>query len=195
MCDVDVRELCVAGAWEFLPTVHSDSRGIFLEWFRHEPLERLIGHGTTWKQANLSVSDKGVLRGIHYSVASPGQAKYVTAVSGSALDFVVDIRPGSPTFGQWDCVQLDTTTRRAVYISAGLGHAFVALDDATILTYLCSETFDPSAELSIHPLDSEIGLALPFPQESLVISPRDTAAPSLREALETGQLVPWSVTL
>ena len=91
----------------------------------------------------------------------PAQAKYVTALAGSFVDFVVDIRVGSPTFGQWDGVALDTVDRRAVYLSEGLGHAFCALEDGTTAMYLCSAAYNPDREHGIHPLDPEVGLVLP----------------------------------
>ncbi len=116
-----------------------------------------------------------------------GQAKYVTVVAGSLIDFVVDLRVGSPTFGQWDSVLLDTGDRRAVYLSEGLGHAFCALEDGTTAHYLCSSAYNPSAEHGINPLDPEVALRLPEGIEPR-LSPKDAAAPTLRAALDDGLL-------
>lgn len=182
-----VRELKIAGALEFTPVIHGDSRGAFLEQYRFEPLEERLGEVPQWLQTNVSVSHRGVVRGIHYSVGVPGQAKYVTVVAGRAVDFVVDLRVGSPTFGAWDAVELDAEHRRAVYIPAGLGHAFAALEDDTALHYLCSAVYDPETEFAINPRDPRIGLELPIPDA--IFSERDEAAPSLDEALELGRLV------
>ena len=107
----------------------------------------------------------------------PSQAKYVTAVAGSLLDFIVDIRVGSPTFGQWDAVLLDTVDRRAVYLSEGLGHAFCALEDDTTVIYLCSAAYSPSREHGIHPLDPELGLGLARRHASRCCRPRTPRRP------------------
>ena len=112
-------------------------------------------------QANCSVSSAGTLRGIHFAQLPPSQAKFVTCVHGAAFDVVVDLRAGSPTFGQWDAVLLDARDRRAVYLPEGLGHAFMALEDDTVVTYLCSTPHAPDREHGIHPLDPQIGIEWP----------------------------------
>ena len=94
-----IRELAVPGAWEITPVQHRDDRGIFLEWYRIDQFEQHLGHPLGLKQANLSVSRRGVVRGIHYADVPPGQAKYVTVVSGRGIDYVIDLREGSPAFG------------------------------------------------------------------------------------------------
>ncbi|NES15119.1 MULTISPECIES: dTDP-4-dehydrorhamnose 3,5-epimerase family protein, partial [Micromonospora] len=99
---------------------------------------------------------------------------------------IVDIRTGSPTFGQWEAIRLDDTDRRAVYLSEGLGHGFCALTDNATLNYLCTTTYNPSAEHTLHPLDPQ--LAIDWPTESPLLSARDTAAPTLAEAREAGLL-------
>ena len=132
-------------------------------------------------QTNVSVSSRGTVRGIHFADVPPGQGKYVTALAGSLVDYVVDIRVGSPTFGRWEAVTLDAVDRRAVYLSEGLGHAFCALEDGTTAMYLCTAAYNPAGEHGIHPLDPEVGLALPAGVDPL-LSPKDDAAPSLAEA-------------
>ena len=114
---VKIRELSIPHAYEMTPRQHRDDRGVFLEWYRFDRLQETVGHALDLRQANLSVSRAGVVRGIHFASVPRGQAKYVTAVSGSFIDFVSDIRVGSPTFGQWDSVLLDTVDRRAVYLA------------------------------------------------------------------------------
>src|SRR6476619_6193137 len=98
------RELKVPGAWEFTPKQLGDDRGVFLEWFRDPTFTEAAGRTRDLQQANCSVSAAGVLRGVHFADVPPGQAKYVTCVRGAVLDVVVDLRTGSPTFGQWDAV-------------------------------------------------------------------------------------------
>lgn len=137
-------------------------------------------------QANMSVSAQGVVRGIHFADVPPGQAKYVTCVRGAVLDVVVDIRPDSPTYRQWEGVRLDDVDRRAVYIAEGLGHGFCALTDDATLAYLCSETYNPQHEHTIHPLDPD--LAIEWPAAVPLLSDRDAAAPSLAQAAADGIL-------
>ena len=186
-----IRELAVPGAFEVTPRQFPDDRGTFFEWYRFDALANAVGHPLDLKQGNCSVSRKGVVRGIHFADVPPSQAKYVTVTHGSVVDYVIDIRVGSPTFGQWDSVVLDTVDRRAVYLAEGLGHCFVALADDTVVTYLVSELFAPSREHGITPLDETIGLDLPMPREQLLLSEKDLAAPTLRAAERDGLLPLW----
>lgn len=188
-----VRELEVPGAWEFTPRQFGDPRGVFLEWFKADPFVEALGHPLSLSQANCSVSEAGVLRGVHFADVPPGQAKYVTCAKGAILDVAVDIRVGSPTFGRWDAVVLDDVDRRALYLSEGLGHAFMALEDDSTVLYLCSTGYDPVREHGIHPLDPEIGIEWPTTdRQGRAITPKlsdkDLAAPSLSEARASGLL-------
>ncbi len=185
---MQIRELSVPDAFEITPIVRSDDRGVFLEWYRFDKLAEVTGHPITLRQANTSVSKKGVVRGIHFADVPLGQAKYVTVTHGAVLDYVVDIRVGSPTFGQWDSVLLDDVDRRAIYLSEGLGHAFVALTDGAVVSYLVTDTYNPTAEHGIDPLDPQIGLVFPPEAGEPLLSPKDTDAPTLAEAAEQGLL-------
>jgi dTDP-4-dehydrorhamnose 3,5-epimerase len=184
---MQVRELKVPDAYEFTPTQHGDDRGVFLEWFRADDFAGALGHPLRLAQANTSVSARGVVRGIHFAEVPPSQAKYVTCPAGRVLDVVVDVRVGSPTFGAWDSVVLDEVDRRAIYLAEGLGHVFMALEDRSVVTYLCSEGYNPGREHGIHPLDPEVGIEWPAGVEPL-LSPKDAAAPGLREAEAAGLL-------
>lgn len=177
----------MANAFEIVPQQHKDDRGLFLEQLRVDRLALHIGHSFQAQQVNTSVSHRGVVRGIHFADVPPGQAKYVTVPQGAILDFVVDIRVGSPTFGKWDSQILDSVTRNALYIGEGLGHAFVSLEDNTVVTYLVSEVFNPIAEHGINPLDTDVNLHFPADLE-LLLSPKDTEAPNLSELQEQGLL-------
>jgi dTDP-4-dehydrorhamnose 3,5-epimerase len=177
----------IEGAWLFTPQVFRDSRGSFLEWFRLDELSRCLGYPPTVAQANCSVSRRGVVRGIHFVDVPPGQAKYVTCVSGTILDVVVDIRVGSPSYAQWRAVRLDGDDRAALLVAEGLGHAFLALtEDATVM-YLCSIPYAPALEHAVHPLDPEIGIVWPDPGQ-LILSEKDAAAPTLDQARQDGLL-------
>ena len=187
------RELSVAGSWELTPQLISDSRGTFLEWFRSSDLEEIAGHALDLQQANCSVSAAGVLRGIHFADVPPGQAKYVTCVRGAVLDVVVDVRVGSPTFGQWDSVLLDDVDRRAIYIPEGLGHAFLSLEDHSTVMYLCSTGYAPGREHGIDPLDPRIGIDWPTQGRdgkalTYLLSDKDRDAPTLEAAAASGLL-------
>ncbi len=184
---MDVRALRIDGAWEVTPRQFPDGRGVFLESFRGDRLADVVGHRPDIVQTNVSVSSRGTLRGIHFADVPPSQAKYVTVVSGSVLDFVVDVRVGSPTFGQWESVLLDTRDRRAVYLSEGLGHAFCALEDGSTVVYHCTAAHAPGREHGVDPLDPEVGLELPHGVEP-VLSEKDRAAPGLRRAAAEGRL-------
>jgi dTDP-4-dehydrorhamnose 3,5-epimerase len=189
---VQIRELSIPDAFEVTPIIRGDDRGVFLEWYRHDLLEQAVGHALTLRQANVSVSRDGVVRGIHFADIPLGQAKYVTVVHGAVLDFVVDLRVGSPTFGRWDSVLLDTVDRRALYIAEGLGHAFVAMTEEATVSYLVSDTYSPSREHGIDPLDPEIGLIFPGDAGRLILSDKDTGAPSLAEAAAANLLPTWT---
>lgn len=128
--------LSIDGAWAFTPRIHADSRGSFLEWFQGAELAGVLGYPMDIAQANCSVSGRGVLRGVHFADVPPGQAKYVSCVSGAILDVAVDLRVGSPGFGRWEAVRLDDESRRALLLSEGLGHAFMALTDSATVVYL-----------------------------------------------------------
>jgi dTDP-4-dehydrorhamnose 3,5-epimerase len=184
---VKARELGIAGAWEIQPTLHGDQRGLFLEWFRQDLVEAQVGHPMRLAQANMSVSARGTVRGIHFADVPPGQAKYVTCVRGAVLDVVVDVRAGSPTFGRWEGVRLDDVDRRALYISEGLGHGFCALTDDATLAYLVSEGYSPERERVVHPLDPALGIEWPVEGEP-ILSGRDGTALTLDEAREAGVL-------
>ena len=189
---MQIRELSVPDAYEITPIQRADDRGVFLEWYRFDRLEETIGHPLTLRQANTSVSRKGVVRGIHFAEVPLGQAKYVTAPHGAVLDFVIDVRVGSPTFGQWDSVLLDDVDRKAIYLAEGLGHCFVALTENATVSYLVSDVYSPTREHGINPLDADIALVFPPEAGEPLLSPKDLEAPSLAEAQASGLLPNWA---
>lgn len=184
---MELTPLSIEGAYLMQPKRYEDSRGYFLEWFKDDVFSPAVGHGLQLAQANCSVSARGSMRGIHFADVPPGQAKYVTCVTGAVLDVAVDIRVGSPTFGQWEAVQLDPDNRNALYLSEGLGHVFLALREQSTVIYLCSTPYSPDREHGINPLDAEVGIEWPSGIEPL-LSPKDAQAPSLSEAASAGLL-------
>ena len=194
MLVVQVEPTSIEGSWIFTPVLRPDDRGVFLESFKTSVFSEAVGHTFDLKQMNISTSRKGTLRGIHFADVPPGQAKYVQCFQGAILDVVVDIRVGSPTFGQWDAVELDSESRRGLYLAEGLGHAFCALSDAVTVGYLCSEPYAPNREHGIHPLDPD--LELPWPdRDAAVLSPKDAAAPRFSDALRMGILPEYNACL
>lgn len=188
---MQIRELMISDAFEITPNILADDRGEFLEWYRFDLLQEKIGHQFNLRQGNISISKRGVLRGIHFAEIPDGQAKYVTCVTGKVIDFIVDIRVGSPTFGEWDSVVLDDVERKSVYLAEGLGHAFLALQDDSVVSYLVSDVFQPAKEHGISPLDPTIGLDFPLDFNELILSAKDEQAPTLAEAEVQGLLPKW----
>ena len=189
---MQIRELALPHAWELTPVQHPDERGLFLEWFKAEEFEAATGRSFDLRQANLSVSKRGVVRGIHFAAVPIGQAKYVTCVAGSVLDVIIDIRVGSPTFGEWDAVVLDDVKRNCVFLSEGLGHLFVATSDSATVSYLTTDKYRPGSEHGINPADPALALELP---DDAIMSERDVAAPTLAEALAAGLLPTFDASL
>lgn len=190
---MQIRELSVPGAFEITPEFHHDARGVSFEWFKDSALTTAIGHPFTLRQSNCSVSRAGTLRGVHFADVPPGQAKYVTCLTGAVYDVVVDIRVGSTTFGCWDAVVLDSDDCRAVYVPEGVGHAFLALEEDSTVIYLCSAEYAPAREHGINPLDPELAINWPATSPdgsriSLIVSEKDSAAPTLTQARQTGLL-------
>ncbi|MGI8813768.1 MAG: dTDP-4-dehydrorhamnose 3,5-epimerase family protein [Pseudonocardia sp.] len=175
------RALSIAGAWVFEPDQFVDARGRFVAPYQEAAFVEAVGAPVRLAQANHSVSRRGVVRGVHFTDVPPGQAKYVYCAHGALLDIVVDVRVGSPTYGCWDAVTLDSEACSAVYLSEGLGHAFCALADDTVASYLCSTPYAPGIERTVSALDPELGL--PWPTDlTPILSARDAAAPTLAQA-------------
>jgi len=184
---VEARALSIEGAWLFTPVLRADDRGVFLESFKESVFVEATGRRFDLKQMNISVSRLGTVRGVHFTDVPPGQAKYVQCFEGRILDVVVDIRVGSPTFGQWDAIELDADSREGLFIAEGLGHAFCALNESVTVGYLCSEPYAPNREHGVHPLDED--LSLPWPKDlDIHLSPKDASAPLLQDSLAQGVL-------
>ena len=183
-----LTRLEIEGVWIAESPIWSDDRGFFREWFKSADIQDATGRSFGIEQANISQSSKGTLRGIHNSIAPRGQAKWITCVSGAIKDVIVDIRPNSPTFGQWVEVELRGDSGNAVFISEGLGHAFIALEDNTAVAYLVSTPFSPTHEFEINPLDKKIAINWGMQLSELKISDKDKKAPTLQERLTEGKL-------
>lgn len=182
-----IQITALPGVYEFTPQVYDDTRGSFTETYRADVLREVVGHPVTWVQGNTSVSRLHALRGIHYSLAPEGQAKYVTCLRGMVHDVIVDLRVGSPTFGAHASVILAENVFNAVYIPPGFGHGFLALEENSLVNYQVSSHYSPDHEYGITPFDPTLDIGWCNVLDP-VLSPKDTAARSLREAQEAGVL-------
>lgn len=151
-------EMKIQGAWVHTPTRFEDERGHFEEQFKLSLIESELGRSFSVRQVNQSVSRKGVVRGIHWTDSLEGQAKYVSCTNGAMWDVVVDLRPTSATYGQWDAATISPENGKSVLISEGLGHVFLALEDETVANYLCTSEYNPSADKTINPLDPRLAI-------------------------------------
>lgn len=184
---MQATELAIPGAWQFVPRQFRDDRGNFMVWYDAEVFADALGFEMTVAQTNHSVSRRGVIRGLHWTDVPAGQSKYVYCPRGALLDVVVDLRVGSPTFGRHEIVRLDNVEHRALYLSEGLGHGFIALEDDTVLTYLCSTRYAPRQERVVHVFDPELAIDWPIDGKP-VLSERDAQAPSLAQLRDAGLL-------
>lgn len=190
-----IRELGVEGAYEITPQVFNDERGYFLSPYQERDFLPYSGHALfPLVQSSFNRSRRGVVRGIHFTAVPPGTAKYVFSPWGRALDVVVDLRVGSPTYATWDSVVLDQHSFRAVYLPVGVGHMTVALEDDTIISYLLSTEYVLEHELAVSALDPRLRLPIP-PDLDPLLSERDREAPSLDEAERAGILPDYATSM
>ena len=155
------------------PRVFEDKRGYFFESYNTDKFSEL-GITKTFIQDNQSLSQKGVLRGLHFQKPPFAQAKLVRVIKGAVLDIAVDIRSSSPTYGQWYAIELSEQNKKMLYIPEGFAHGFLTLEDDTIFSYKCSENYHPEAEDAI--LWSDEDLNINWDVESPIISDKDKKA-------------------
>jgi dTDP-4-dehydrorhamnose 3,5-epimerase len=181
----------IEGAWVAESAVWPDNRGFFLEWFKRDEIFNATGVDFSVQQANFSLSAQGVIRGIHYSLAPSGQAKWVTCVSGSIIDVVVDLRIDSPTFKMIEYIELEPGDGKAVLIGSGLGHGFFSKEDNSGVAYLLNSPYTPDLEYDICPTDPDLGIRWGGGSSEeliLVTSAKDSFAPALKTRKEQGKL-------
>jgi dTDP-4-dehydrorhamnose 3,5-epimerase len=156
-----------------------DDRGFFMEVYKQAAAQAL-GFNETFVQDNMSCSARGTMRGLHYQIEPHAQGKLVHVVRGRAFDVAVDIRRGSPTFGQWVGRELSGDTGLALWVPPGFAHGFLALEDDTLLLYKCTAHYAPEAERAIHYACPELAIA--WPEKATAVSEKDEAAPNLPDA-------------
>ena len=185
---MELKPLGIEGAWLAESPVWSDERGFFREWFKSGDIKAATGIDISIQQANISQSQRGVIRGIHYSLAPQGQAKWITCINGSIRDVIVDIRPSSPTFGKSIHCDLDGQDGKAILIGAGLGHGFASLTHSSTIAYLLSSPYTPAEEFEINPLDPGLGIDWGLDLSEVSLSEKDKLAPTLAARASQGKL-------
>jgi dTDP-4-dehydrorhamnose 3,5-epimerase len=175
---LNVIETSLPGVLVLEPEVFADERGFFMETYRADRF-RQLGIDANFVQDNHSRSVRGVLRGLHYQEPN-GQAKLARCTRGALYDVAVDIRVGSPHFGQWFAVELTEENKRMMWVPAGFAHGFCALTDDADLVYKCTTFYDPQSDRSILWNDPDLGIQWPIASPRL--SPKDAAAPRLKDA-------------
>jgi dTDP-4-dehydrorhamnose 3,5-epimerase len=183
---VKLIELPIPGAFVLESSVWEDDRGFFREWFKLGDLEA-AGVDFPIRQANLSMSKRDVVRGLHYSLAPEGQAKLVTCAYGELVDVLVDVRMGSPVYGRVEVVHLSAEEERSVLIPAGIAHGFCVTSEIGALTYLLSSPFNAEMELEVNPFDKVLNIPWPLSGDAIT-SEKDAKAPTLMQRLWSGQL-------
>ena len=164
------------------PVVHGDARGYFVETYRKDKLEAFLGYAIDFCQDNESKSKKGVLRGLHYQLPPYAQTKLVRVITGSVLDVAVDIRKGSPTFGEYVAVELTEENKRQLLVPRGFAHGFVVLSDEATFAYKVDNYYAPTHDRGIAFDDPAIGIDWRLDPASLQLSDKDKAQPLLKDA-------------
>ena len=162
------------------PAVHGDDRGFFIETFRANVLAERFGIADDFVQDNHSRSARGVVRGMHFQIGA-GASKLVRCGRGAIVDVLVDLRRGSPTYGEWEAFELDDELLRMLYVPIGFGHGFCVVSEVADVFYKQSNYYSGEVERGIAYDDPDIGIAWPLPAGELLPSDRDRTAPLLRE--------------
>ena len=164
------------------PTVFGDERGYFVETFRQDKLNEFLGFDINFIQDNESKSSYGVLRGLHYQLAPAAQTKLVRVIKGTVLDVAVDIRAGSPTFGQYVSVELSEQNKTQMLVPRGFAHGFVVLEDDTVFAYKVDNYYSPENDRGIAFDDPALGINWKVDKERLKLSAKDTQQALLANA-------------
>jgi dTDP-4-dehydrorhamnose 3,5-epimerase len=178
---MEFTKLALAGLVLVRPTIFRDERGLFYESYNAVSFAR-AGLNTRWQQDNFATSAKGTVRGLHFAKGK-GQIKLVRCTRGAIWDVVVDIRPDSPTVGQWEAVELSAENCLMLYVPVGFAHGYCALTEQADGVYKCSEVYDPELESEILWNDPDIGIS--WPVDDALVSDRDRRAPTLKAYLES----------
>lgn len=184
---MEVQETSIQGLQLLIPRQFEDERGMFWETFRADMLHDAIGDRVEFVQDNLSISNRGVLRGMHYQRPPHAQGKLVRVVAGRIWDVSIDLRPNSKTYGQWYGCLLTGENGNQLWVPSGFAHGFLALDERNVVEYRCTAAYHPESEGSIRWDDPEVGIDWGagqgwLPASGPVLSSKDWKAPLLRES-------------
>jgi dTDP-4-dehydrorhamnose 3,5-epimerase len=163
------------------PQVHGDDRGYFVETFRQDKLETFLGFKVGFIQDNESKSGKGVLRGLHYQIAPAAQTKLVRVIQGSVLDVAVDIRKGSPTFGEYVAAELTAENKKQLFVPRGFAHGFLVLEDDTVFAYKVDNYYSPENDRGVAFNDPILNIDWQLDAMELSLSSKDKLQPLLRD--------------
>jgi len=172
----------LAGCYVIEPKIILDERGYFMESFNEKTFQNGIGQAVHFVQDNQSFSSKGVLRGLHYQTGEHAQAKLVRVLQGEVLDVAVDIRPDSPTFGQYESVLLSGENQKQFFVPRGFAHGFLVLSETATFFYKCDNFYNKESEGGIIYNDETININWQFSLEDLIISEKDKVQPTLENA-------------
>ncbi len=176
---MEMKPLPLNGLLLIEPLMYRDARGYFFESFREEAFAA-VGLPRHFSQDNVSFSVKGTVRGLHFQKPPKAQGKLVRVLEGSVFDVAVDLRKGSPTFGQWHAETLSSENARAMYLPPGFAHGFCVTSKSAVFFYKCTTPYSPADEGSIHWKDTELNIPWPVDPERALVSTKDNAAPPFR---------------
>jgi dTDP-4-dehydrorhamnose 3,5-epimerase len=166
------------------PNLHGDARGYFMETFRQDLFEAAVGHTVNFVQDNESMSSKGVLRGLHFQLAPHAQSKLVRVIEGRVLDVAVDIRVGSPHFGQYVGVELTADNKKQLFVPRGFAHGFVVLSETATFAYKVDNYYSPECDRGIAFNDPQLNINWRLSNEQLMLSDKDTKQLNLTQLPE-----------
>ncbi len=166
------------------PKIHGDQRGYFVETFRHDKLEEALGYSVNFVQDNESKSSQGVLRGLHFQLAPHAQSKLVRVIEGSVLDVAVDIRQGSPSFGQHVAVELSGNNKKQLFVPRGFAHGFIVLSDTATFAYKVDNYYSPECDRGLAFDDKDLNIDWVLSKENILLSDKDTKQPALNNLKE-----------
>ncbi len=176
---MNFKETKLKGCFILEPKIFKDERGYFMESFNEKTFSEGIGQKVTFVQDNQSFSTKGVLRGLHYQTGEHAQAKLVRVLQGEVLDVAVDLRPESPTYGQYESVVLTGENQTQFFIPRGFAHGFLVLSDTATFFYKCDNLYNKESEGGLMYNDPTVNINWNFPSEELIISEKDQVLPNL----------------
>ena len=179
---MEVIETKINGLKIIKPRVFTDPRGYFFESYNEREFAAKVAAGVTFVQDNESRSERGVIRGLHFQTGNFAQAKLIRCVSGRVLDVAVDLRPDSPTYGQYEAIELTAENRLQVFIPRGFAHGFAVLSPEAVFQYKCDNFYAPEAEGGIDPFDPTLAIRWPFSREEAILSDRDRRHPQFNAA-------------